>query len=327
MTVTEKTINFNTIASSLKSELSLFRSEFVEQLKSGIFLVDQLNRFIVRGQGKTLRPMVTFLAAKLVGESTERTIKGTLIVEYLHNATLIHDDIVDNSDKRRGLPSLKKIKGNKVAVLYGDYLLAHSLNAMLDLRDLAVFDILSVCARRLAKGELIQAAKARKLDIDEDIYLQMIADKTAALMSASSELGALTGGGDEDQRRALKDFGEMLGMAFQIKDDLLDFEGRSGILGKPVGGDIKEKKITLPLIYALRQSNDGNRREILKAIRNSESLKKVVKFVRQSGGLEYSREKAEYYSESAKRQLESFRACDEKEMLINLADYAVNRNR
>jgi len=327
MTVTEKTINFNTIASSLKSELSLFRSEFVEQLKSGIFLVDQLNRFIVRGQGKTLRPMVTFLAAKLVGESTERTIKGTLIVEYLHNATLIHDDIVDNSDKRRGLPSLKKIKGNKVAVLYGDYLLAHSLNAMLDLRDLAVFDILSVCARRLAKGELIQAAKARKLDIDEDIYLQMIADKTAALMSASSELGALTGGGDEDQRRALKDFGEMLGMAFQIKDDLLDFEGRSGILGKPVGGDIKEKKITLPLIYALRQSNDGNRREILKAIRNSESLKKVVKFVRQNGGLEYSREKAEYYSESAKRQLESFRACDEKEMLINLADYAVNRNR
>ena len=327
MTVTEKTINFNTIASSLKSELSLFRSEFVEQLKSGIFLVDQLNRFIVRGQGKTLRPMVTFLAAKLVGESTERTIKGTLIVEYLHNATLIHDDIVDNSDKRRGLPSLKKIKGNKVAVLYGDYLLAHSLNAMLDWRDLAVFDILSVCARRLAKGELIQAAKARKLDIDEDIYLQMIADKTAALMSASSELGALTGGGDEDQRRALKDFGEMLGMAFQIKDDLLDFEGRSGILGKPVGGDIKEKKITLPLIYALRQSNDGNRREILKAIRNSESLKKVVKFVRQNGGLEYSREKAEYYSESAKRQLESFRACDEKEMLINLADYAVNRNR
>ena len=327
MSVSEKIINIKSIVRALEPELELFRKEFVSQLKSGIFLIDQINRFVVRGQGKTLRPMVTFLAAKLVGESTERTIKGTLIVEYLHNATLIHDDIVDDSDKRRGLPSVKKIKGSKVAVLYGDYLLAHSLTAMLDLRDLAVFDILSVCARRLAKGELLQAAKARKLDIDEGVYFQMIADKTAALMSASSELGGLTGGGDLDQRRALKDYGEMLGMAFQIRDDLLDFEGRAGILGKPVGGDIKEKKITLPLIYALRESKDGHHKGILKAIKTGKGLKDVVSFVKDSGGLEYADEKAKYYSESAKMHLDIFPDSEEKEMLLCLADYAVLRDK
>jgi len=271
--------------------------------------------------------MVTFLAAKLVGDADERTITGSLIVEYLHNATLVHDDIVDDSDIRRGLPSIKKIKGNKVAVLYGDYLLANSLQAMLDLRDLEVFDILSLCSRRLAKGELLQAAKARKLDIDEEVYLQMISDKTAALMSASAELGGLTGGGNDEQRTALKDFGENLGMAFQIRDDILDYEGRTGIIGKPVGGDLKEKKITLPLIRALEKSAHGSRNMIIKRIKHREGLKQVVEFVRKSDGIEYSNNKATQYAETAKRKLDVFEESEFKSMLIELTDYVVSRKK
>jgi len=271
--------------------------------------------------------MVTFLAAKLVGEADERTITGSLIVEYLHNATLVHDDIVDDSDIRRGLPSVKKIKGSKVAVLYGDYLLANSLQAMLDLRDLEVFEILSVCSRRLAKGELLQAAKARKLDIDEEVYLQMIADKTAALMSASAELGGLTGGGNEEQRMALKDFGENLGMAFQIKDDILDYEGRSGIIGKPVGGDLKEKKITLPLIRALAEAESNDRKWILKQIKQHDGLKQVLEYVRQSDGIEYSNHKALKYAETGKKYLDIFEDSEIKTMLLQLIDYAVARKK
>ena len=296
-------------------------------MKSGIFLIDQINRFIVRSQGKTLRPLVTFLAADLVGKSDERTVKGALIVEYLHIATLVHDDIVDDSDIRRGLPSVKKIWNSKVAVLYGDYLLAHSLTAMLDLRDMEVFDILSLCARRLAKGELLQAAKARKLDMDEEVYLQMISDKTAALVSASAELGALTGGGDSKAREALSLYGENLGMAFQIRDDLLDYEGREGLLGKPVGGDIKQKKITLPLIHALKNAGNGQRNKILRKVKRRDGLKEVVNFVRESEGPGYARQKALEYADSAKRRLSIFDDCEGKRMLLQMAEYAVNRDK
>lgn len=327
MKTAEKPICITQFTDALKPEIKHFREEFVRHLKSGIFLIDQINRFIVRSQGKTLRPLVTFLAADLVGKSDERTVKGALIVEYLHIATLVHDDIVDDSDIRRGLPSVKKIWNSKVAVLYGDYLLAHSLTAMLDLRDMEVFDILSLCARRLAKGELLQAAKARKLDMDEEVYLQMISDKTAALVSASAELGALTGGGDSKAREALSLYGENLGMAFQIRDDLLDYEGREGLLGKPVGGDIKQKKITLPLIHALKNAGNGQRNKILRKVKRRDGLKEVVNFVRESEGPGYARQKALEYADSAKRRLSIFDDCEGKRMLLQMAEYAVNRDK
>jgi octaprenyl-diphosphate synthase len=312
---------------ALKPEIDRFKKEFREYLKSGIFLIDQINRFIMRGQGKYLRPILTLLSAKLVGQVSDLTIKAALIVELLHNATLVHDDVVDESDKRRGFPTVKKIWNNKLAVLYGDYLLANSFKAMLELRDMAVFEILSVTARRLAKGELVQTAKTRKLDITEEDYFQIISDKTAALMSASAELGALTGGGDNRQQRALKLYGENVGIAFQIRDDLLDFTGNEWILGKPVGLDLKEKKITLPLIYTLNTIDEASRNELLDAIKKRDGLKKVLKFVENNNGVEYAQNKANKYADTAKEQLTGFEDCQEKELLFRIADYALWRNK
>ncbi|NQS96887.1 MAG: polyprenyl synthetase family protein [candidate division Zixibacteria bacterium] len=312
---------------ALEPEIKRFKSEFQDYLKSGVFVIDQINCFIVRGQGKQFRPMLTFLSAKLVGESSDLTVKSALIVELLHTATLVHDDIVDESDKRRGLPAVKKLWGNKIAVLYGDYLLAHSLTAMLELRDLRVFDILSMTSRRLAKGELVQAAKAKKLDINESVYLKMISDKTAALISAAAELGALTAGGDEVQCEALNLYGENLGMAFQIRDDILDFIGREGLLGKPVGSDLKEGKITLPLIYSLENSQDGIRKEMLRAIRRRKYPKKVIEFVRNCNGSDYAQRKAEGYAQKAADCLNNFKDCQERELLLQMTEFAVRRNK
>ena len=317
----------NIFLQALEPEMKRFDREFQEYLRSGIFLIDQINRFIVKGQGKKIRPALTFLCAKLTGEVDGLTIKAALIVELLHNATLVHDDIVDGSDKRRGFPSVVRIWKSKVAVLYGDYLLAHSLTAMLELRNLKVFDILSVTARRLAKGELLQAAKARKLDITEEVYIRMIADKTAALISASAELGGLTGGADDDQLKALRYYGENLGMAFQIKDDLLDFTGREGILGKPVGSDLKEKKITLPLIRALSRTNESDRKKILRLIKNKKKTRQIISFVENSDGVEYALNKAVAFAESAKDHLSVFPQTGEKELLLQLADYVIRRNK
>jgi octaprenyl-diphosphate synthase len=262
-----------------------------------------------------------------VGNANDLTVKAALIVELLHNATLVHDDVVDDSDKRRGLPSIKKIWNNKVAVLYGDYLLAHSLTAMLDLRDMRVFDILSVTSRRLARGELTQAVKARKFDLDQEQYLTMIGDKTAALTSASAELGALSGGGDEEQIRLLRNFGENLGMAFQIRDDILDFTGRAGILGKPVASDIKEGKLTLPLICALDNADDGFKKDLLKKLRKRREYKEILAFVKDSSGIELSQQKAIEYSERAKNCLTMFPDIPEKSLLFQLSDYSAQRDR
>ncbi len=320
-------ISAKTFLDIIEPEIKQFVDIYRDYLHSGIFLIDQINRFTTKGQGKKLRPTLTFLSAKLVGKSTEMTMKAALIVELLHNATLIHDDIVDGSAKRRGFPSVVRIWKSKVAVLYGDYLLAHSLTAMLEMRNLRIFDILSVAARRLAKGELLQAAKTRKLDISEDVYLKMIADKTAALMSASAQLGALTGGGNDEQLEGLKHYGENLGMAFQIQDDLLDYTGREGVLGKPVGSDLKEKKITLPLIYALNQVNAAKKNSILKKIRSRKNLADVVKFVKKSDGIIYSQMKAKYFADSAKEYLNIFPNSSQRKYLEKLADYAYRRHK
>lgn len=320
-------IKITAFTRALKPEIELFKREFADYLKSGVFAIDQINRYLAKTRGKALRPIVAFLAAKSVGEASDKTMKAALVVELLHNATLVHDDVVDGSDMRRGLPSIKKIWSGKIAVLYGDYLLAHSLRAMLDLRDFVVFDILSDTARRLARGELAQAIKARELDITEEVYLQMISDKTAALISASAELGALTAGGDDEARQKLKIYGENLGMAFQIRDDMLDYTGREGLLGKPIGGDLKEKKITLPLIHALKNAGDKRRRDIIAAVKKRKGLNKVVKFVREGDGIEYTRNKAREYTQAAQDCLADFPDSETKDLLIGLADFAVSREK
>ena len=322
-----KTPKLSYFTDALRTEIESFKREFRSYLESGVFIIDNINRFMIRGRGKHFRPMLTFLCAKLVGEADDMTMKAALIVELLHDATLIHDDIVDDSEKRRGLPTVMKLWGNKIAVLYGDYLLAHSLTAMLEIRDFRVFDILSVTARRLAKGELVQAAKAKKLDITEETYLRMIADKTASLISASTELGVLTAGGDDEQCQCLREYGENFGMAFQIRDDLLDMTGREGLLGKPVGSDLKSGKITLPLIHALNNSSDGARKAMLRAVRKRKKLGKVINFVSDNNGWEYAQNVAENYSRKAKECLRNFEDSEYKELLYQLTNFAVRRNK
>lgn len=323
----ETHIDIKDIFRNLEPELKDFDKIFQDYLRSGIFLIDQINRFIVKGQGKKFRPALTFLCAKGCGNVSELTTKAALIVELLHTATLVHDDMVDDSDKRRGFPSVVRIWKNKVAVLYGDYLLAHSLTAMLELQDLRVFEILSRTARRLSKGELLQAAKTRKLDITEEIYFRMIADKTAALISASTELGCLTGGGNEEQMKALRFYGENLGIAFQIRDDVLDFEGGEGLLGKPVGADLRDKKITLPLIFTLEQLTPIDRERILRKVKRRKDSAQIIGMVRSGGGLEYAMNKAKSYSDSAVKYLECLPESENKEMLTVLADYAIRRKK
>ncbi len=243
---------------------------------------------------------------------------------------MVHDDVVDDSQFRRGFLSINAIWKNKVSVLVGDYLLAKALSEMLDLRNFTVLDIFSVTAKRMSRGELLQAAKARKLDITEEVYLDMIGDKTAALMGACCELAAVTSGANGEQQEHLRSFGEKAGLAFQIRDDILDFKGRRSVIGKPVMGDVKEKKITLPLIHAINSGNDGESRKIVKMIRKgikpSES-REVLKFIQKHEGIEYATGVANQFRTEALEHLDYFPDSECKKTLEEFSEYAVAREK
>lgn len=238
-------IRLDDVQELVKPELAEFKRRYDEAIKTGKSpIIDQVVRFLAGKRGKMLRPTLTYLSARLLGESNERTHFAAVVVELLHNATLLHDDVVDGSDKRRGMPSLNAIFGNKISVLFGDYLLANSLLAMLECGDTRVFEVLARTARRLAKGELDQAARSRNLDMDEETYYRMVSNKTGALVAASCVLGGLSNRADESQVEALRAFGEALGVAFQIQDDLLDYFSSTQELGKIVGSDLAMHKAT-----------------------------------------------------------------------------------
>jgi len=314
---------------ALAAELEQFDREYRETLRSDVFLVDQVIRYLVQRKGKRIRPILTFLAAKLFGEVSPRCIKAAIVVELLHVATLVHDDVVDEAPMRRGFPSINSVWRNKVAVLVGDYVLAKSLTGMLDLRDLSVFDVLSATAKRMSRGELLQIAKVRKLDITEDVYLDMIADKTASLMSACCELGAMTTNGQETERERLRAFGEKTGIAFQIRDDVLDFVGVQSLFGKQIGRDVREQKITLPLIHAFQQAGVSESKEMLRHIKrglNRGGVKEIVEFVTRHQGIEYADDLAHRHADEGKRLLSGFPPSPPLEMLMEFSDYLVNRN-
>jgi octaprenyl-diphosphate synthase len=314
----------------LAGDLRRVDQEMRRVLASDVKLVDNVVRYLVKRKGKMLRPVLTLLTARLLGPVRLETIKIAIIVELLHTATLVHDDVVDESPQRRGFPSLNAIWKNKVSVLVGDYLLAKALTEMLDLRDFDVLNVLSTTARRMSRGELLQIAKARKLDITEEIYFDMITDKTAALFSACCELAAVTSGADGETRSQLRLFGEKLGLAFQIRDDVLDFEGRRSLLGKPTLGDVKERKITLPLIHAMRQCRDGEGKKILKLIERgvkAEHRRQVLEFLESHDGLGYAHRRAEMLKVEAIRGLEALPPTSEKEELEAFAHFAVSRTK
>jgi octaprenyl-diphosphate synthase len=316
------------ISQPIASELETFNEIFKKSMKSNVGLVDLIARYILRQKGKKIRPLLVLLTAKVSGGINERTYRGAVLVELLHTATLVHDDVVDNADKRRGFWSINAIFKNKAAVLMGDYLLSRGLMIAVDGKDFDFLNVITNTVKRMSEGELLQIQKTRKLNIDEETYFKVISDKTASLLETCCQIGALSATDRSDQQEAMKNFGTNLGIAFQIRDDILDYDGAASLIGKPVGGDIKEKKITLPLIYSLNQVNKEEAKLIKKLIKDSndkENIKKVIEFVRQNKGIEYASDTASKYSLQAKESLRIFPESPEKTALQSLVDFVINR--
>ena len=302
-------LSLKEISNPVKAELDRFDDIFKEALRSNVGLVDLVARYIIRQKGKKIRPLLVLLSAKISGGVTERTYRGAALVELLHTATLIHDDVVDDANKRRGMWSINALFKNKVAVLMGDYLLSRGLMISVDGKDYDFLGVTTNAVKRMSEGELLQIQKTRKLDIDEETYFKVISDKTASLLETCCSIGAMSTTDNKDYIEAMRNFGHSLGMSFQIRDDILDYEGKSNLIGKPVGGDIKEKKITLPLIYSLNNvsKNEASRiRKILKNGNDKTKVKDIMQFVHENNGIEYALKVAEKYSDEAKNSLNIF---------------------
>ncbi len=316
------------ISQPIKSELDKFHSLFKESMKSKVGLVDLVANYILRQKGKKVRPLLVLLSAKISGGISERAYRGAVLVELLHTATLVHDDVVDNADKRRNFWSINAVFKNKIAVLMGDYLLSRGLMLAVDGKDYDFLGVVTEAVKRMSEGELLQIQKTRKLDIDEETYFKVISDKTASLLETCCQIGAMSSSDNPEYHKAMKDFGSSIGIAFQIRDDILDFEGNSSLIGKPVGGDIKEKKITLPLIYAMNQVSKREASEIKKLIKNSdkkENIKPIIEFVRKNKGIEYAVKTSNEYSIKAKKALNIYPDSPAKIAMEALVDFIIDR--
>ncbi len=322
--------NGKKIFKPFRTDLDIFHEYFSQAMTSNVRIVDKVAKYLVKHKGKQLRPMLVIVAARAVGEPTDATYKAAVVVEMLHTATLVHDDVVDDAELRRGFPTINSVWKNKVAILMGDYLLAKSLITATDIGNLELMNIIATVAKRMSKGELLQFQRARKLDIDREEYFQLIADKTASLISACCELGAITTGASAEEREIMRSYGENLGIAFQIKDDLLDYQSHPGILGKPVGNDLKDKKVTLPLLYAFENGSPDERKKILRLIKKGVKRKEaryITDFVLEHGGIARSEEKAQEYKERAVAELRKLPATPAREALENLAEFVVQRTK
>lgn len=306
-----------------------FEKKFREAMKSKVMLLDKIMNYIVKRKGKQMRPMFVFLSSGVVGGITEATYRGASLIELLHTATLVHDDVVDDSQFRRGYFSINALWKNKIAVLVGDYLLSRGLLLSVDHSDYDLLKIVSDAVREMSEGELLQMEKARNLDISEDIYYEIIRQKTASLIASCCAVGASSSGAENGSVLKMKEFGEKVGMAFQIKDDLFDYGDAE--IGKPVGIDIREKKMTLPLIYALQQASWVDRKQIIYKIRNRSHKRKVVKevieFVKSSGGIEYANKVMNDFHFQALEILEQFRDSVYKQSLKDLVRFTIERTK
>lgn len=313
----------------IEAEMAEFEQKFRGLMKSKVKLLDHIMNYIVKRKGKQMRPMFVFLTAGITGGINESTHRGAALIELLHTATLVHDDVVDDSNYRRGFFSVNALWKNKIAVLVGDYLLSRGLLLSVDNEDFHLLKIVSNTVKEMSEGELLQIAKARKLDITEDVYYQIIRQKTASLIASCCAVGASSNQNETELIDKMRTFGEKVGMAFQIKDDLFDY-GEDEI-GKPVGIDIKEKKMTLPLIYALNQSDWLEKRRIISLIRNKSEDKKavneVIDYVKKSGGLDYAKTVMNRYYQEALDILKSFPDSEYKTSLSNLVSYTIERKK
>lgn len=305
-----------------------FELKFREAVRSRVSLLDKIMHYIVKRKGKQLRPMFVFLSAGMCGGIKEATYRGASLIELLHTATLVHDDVVDDSNMRRGFFSVNALWKNKIAVLVGDYLLSKGLLLSVENKDFALLELVSEAVREMSEGELLQIEKARKLDIDESIYFDIIRQKTATLIASCCAVGAASVGAGEKEIALMKEIGQLIGIAFQIKDDLFDYE-LSNKTGKPTGIDIKESKMTLPLIYALSVSDRSEKRKIINIISNNNKeeikVKEVLDFVSQKKGIEYARERMCQYRDKAIELLAPLSESEYKTSLINLVNFTIER--
>lgn len=318
------------IKAPISDEMKLFESKFYESMKSSVPLLDRITHYIVRRKGKQMRPMFVFLTAKLCGEFNERSYRAAALIELIHTATLVHDDVVDDSDMRRGFFSLNALWKNKIAVLVGDFLLSKTLIMSTENEDFDLLKVVSVAIREMSEGELLQIEKARRLDITEAVYYEIIRQKTATLIAACCEAGARSVGASDEICKKMNLFGEMVGMAFQIKDDLFDYTS-SNAIGKPVGIDIKEQKMTLPLIYVLNKVSKKEREWLINSVKKHNKDKKrvreVIEFVKTNGGLEYAQNKMHEYSNKAIEILNDFPDNEYRNSLKTMVDYVMEREK
>ncbi len=318
------------IKAPIAEEMKLFETKFYQSMKSNVPLLDRITHYIVRRKGKQMRPMFVFLTAKLTGEFKERSYRAAALIELIHTATLVHDDVVDDSDMRRGFFSLNALWKNKIAVLVGDYLLSKTLILSTENEDFDLLKIVSVAIKEMSEGELLQIEKARKLDITEEVYFEIIRQKTATLIAACCEAGARSVGAGEEVCKKMNRFGNLVGIAFQIKDDLFDYTS-SNIIGKPVGIDIKEQKMTLPLIHVLNKVSKKEKDWLINSVKrhnkNQKRVQEVIQFVKENGGLEYAQTVMKTYSEEAKAILDEFPDSEYKESLLTMVDYVMEREK
>lgn len=319
------------IREPIEQEMELFEKKFYEAMTSKVALFNRITHYIVNRKGKQMRPMFVFLTAKLLnnGEVNERTYRGASVIELIHTATLVHDDVVDDSDKRRGFFSINALWKNKIAVLVGDYLLSKGMLLSIDHGDFDLLKIISVAVREMSEGELLQLEKARNLDVTEEVYYEIIRQKTATLIAACCGLGACSVKPDSDDVEAFKKFGEYCGMAFQIKDDLFDYADDK--IGKPTGIDIREQKLTLPLIYALNHCSPDERKWLIRSVkvhhRDKARVKEVIRFVQEKGGLAYAQTIMHQFKEKALQVLDQYPESPYKASLREMVIYVVERKK
>lgn len=305
-----------------------FEVKFKSSMKSSVPLLDKITNYIVKRKGKQMRPMFVFLTANVCGGINESTYRAAALIELLHTATLVHDDVVDDSNERRGFFSVNALWKNKIAVLVGDYLLSRGLLLSVDNHDFKLLGIVSNAVREMSEGELLQIEKARRLDIAEPVYFEIIRQKTASLIASCCSCGAASASDDEDKISRMRDFGQFTGIAFQIKDDLFDY-GSGEHIGKPTGIDIKEKKMTLPLIYALNKAGYSEKRKIINIVKNHNTdpqrVAEVIGFVQKSGGIQYAEQRMHEYRSKALDILDTFPDSPSRTSLVNLVKYTTER--
>ena len=318
------------IKAPIKSEMAAFERKFRESMSSKVALLERITHFIVKRKGKQMRPMFVFLSAKLYGDTSDTTFRAASLIEMLHTATLVHDDVVDDANMRRGFFSLNALWKNKIAVLVGDYLLSRCLLLATQHKDYHLLEIVSRAVKEISEGELLQIEKARKLDIEEDVYFDIIRQKTASLIAACCQAGTASISQDEALNQKMYSFGETIGLAFQIKDDLFDYQ-KAGPFGKPTGIDIKEQKMTLPLIHVLSKSDKKQKRYIINIVKkhhnNPKKVQELIDYVIDHGGIEYAKGKMHELKDSALAMMDDMPDNEARTSLRDLVNYVIDREK